>query len=233
MEGLNTTYGTLRYRGTGLRIDTTCSARMGSAVLSGHSAIALSLLLHARHEQSSWDSSAQTEELSSSAPELYAVIKRYATAEAQNGWNSSDAHIDFLNDLIAQREPIGSALAYGWLEALGHHVPEEIILHPEETPKRLVRNGNKPVQWPTEVQLTIFPNPSNGPVFVGYDVPTGTASAMLRVIDLSGRELLSIRVSEGPGLSTIETGGWANGIYIAEVRLDGAAHANTKFTILR
>ena len=57
--------------------------------------------------------------------------------------------------------------------------------------------------------------------------------AVLRVIDLSGRELLSIRVSEGPGLSTIETGGWANGIYIAEVRLDGAAHAKTKFTILR
>lgn len=233
MEGLNTIYGNPTYQGTGLRIYTTCSARMGSSVVSGHSAIAIALVLNARHELAMWDPSAQTEEQSSTAPELYAVVKRFAEAEQQGGWNRPVADITYLEALATQREPFGSALAYGWLEALGQQVPEEIILHPEDTPKRLARQGNQPVQWPTEVQLTIFPNPSNGPVFVGYDVPTGTGTAVLRVIDLSGRELQSMRISEGPGLSTIETEGWANGVYIAEIRLDGAAHANTKFTILR
>ena len=200
---------------------------------SDNSGITIAGVLSAQRDLAALELLAQMEEQSSTAPALYAVVKRFAEAEQQGGWNRPVADITYLEALATQREPFGSALAYGWLEALGQQVPEEIILHPEDTPKRLARQGNQPVQWPTEVQLTIFPNPSNGPVFVGYDVPTGTGTAVLRVIDLSGRELQSMRISEGPGLSTIETEGWANGVYIAEIRLDGAAHANTKFTILR
>lgn len=205
---------------------------MGSAVLSGHSAIALSLLLQAWHEQASWDSSAQTEELSSSTPELYAVVRRYATAEAQNGWNSSDADIDFLNDLIAQRDPIGSALAYGWLEARGEDIPEEIILHPGDTPKRNIAS-RRSVDWPSTVQLEVFPNPSNGQAFVAFETPMDAAHAELRVVDLSGRELYSARTDSGPGLQTLVTDTWSNGVYLVELRVDGAAFATSKLVVQR
>lgn len=199
---------------------------------SDNSATTIAGVLSAQRDLAALELLANAEEQSSTAPELYAVVKRFAAAEQLGGWNSTDADLVYIEDLAAQREPIGSALAYGWLEALGYEIPVEVILHPEEAPKS-ASPRRKFVDWHSTTLLEVFPNPSNGSVFVGYEVPTGIAIAMLRLIDLSGRKLQSMRINEGPGLSTFETEGWANGVYIAEIRLDGAAHATTKLTILR
>jgi len=179
-----------------------------------------------------WDPSAQTEEQNSSAPELYAVVKRYATAEAMNGWNSADADVVYLESLRAQRDPIGSALAYGWLEARGEAIPAEIILHPEDTPKRN-RASRQVVEWPSMALLEVFPNPSNGQAFVTFETPTDEVNSLLRVVDLSGRELYSAPTGSGPGVRTIETDTWSNGVYMVELRVDGATLTTSKLVVQR
>lgn len=189
-------------------------------------------VLSAQRDLTALELLADAEEQSSAAPELYAVVKRFAAAEQLGGWNSSDADILYLESLAAQREPIGSALAYGWLEALGQEIPDEIILHPEDTPKRSAR-PNKMVDWTNGPQLEAFPNPSNGPIFVVFDVPEGVRDAVLRILDLSGRELRYQRISTGPGISTMDTDAWANGVYIAELRWDGAAIAAVRLAVQR
>lgn len=199
---------------------------------SDNSGITIAGVLSAQREHAALELLAQTEEMNSTAPELYAVVKRFATAEQQGGWNSNVADIAYLEGLAAQREPIGSALAYGWLEALGHKVPDEIILHPDEGPKRS-RQHREPIEWPSAAQLEIFPNPSNGPAFVAFETPVVASNASLRVVDLSGRELFETRVGTGPGIHNLVTDDWSNGVYMVELRVDGAAYASTKLIVQR
>jgi len=170
-------------------------------------------------------------ELSSRTPELYGVVKRYAAAQQQGGWDCSAADLTYIENLAGQRETIGSALAYGWREALGVELPEEIILFPEETPKMDMAEAQSTPEWPSSIQLEVFPNPSSGPVFLAYQVSEGTDQGDLRVVDLSGRELLKQVLCVGPGALMLQTDAWAPGVYLAELRIADVMVASAKITV--
>jgi hypothetical protein len=131
----------------------------------------------------------------------------------------------------AQRETIGSALAYGWREALGEELPEEIIIYPGASPKRAVARQHAAVAWPNDLQLEAFPNPSVGPVYITYEVPEGIGAAELRIMDVTGRELWIERLPDGPGIRMVQTDQWSAGLYVAELRVDGKGFASTKLTV--
>lgn len=190
-------------------------------------------VLSAKRELAALQLLAQAEELSSSTPEVYAVVKRYAAAEQEGGWDGSAADLAYIDNLAAQRETIGSALAYGWREALGEELPEEIIFFPEETPKLALTEGGNTVEWPSSSQLEAFPNPSTGPVFLTYQVPEETDQGELRVVDLSGRDLFTKMLGNGPGALVLQTDAWEPGIYLAELRVDGAPVEQTRFVVVR
>jgi hypothetical protein len=86
-------------------------------------------------------------------------------------------------------------------------------------------------EWPSEAALEIFPNPSNGPVFVTYTVPDGITDAQLRVVDLSGRELGSRRLGSGPGVWELQTTRWSSGAYLVELRLDNVVTTTAKVVL--
>lgn len=188
-------------------------------------------VLSAKRELAALQLLAQAEENNSATPEVYSVVKRYAAAEQQGGWNGSSADHTYIGSLAGQREKIGSALAYSWREAMGEELPEEIIIYPGETPKLHFTMHQPTVEWPTDVQLEAFPNPTDGLVFITYELPENAGITELRIVDLSGRELLNERLLEGPGVRTVQTDQWSSGLYIAELRINGAGLATTKLTV--
>jgi len=122
-------------------------------------------------------------------------------------------------------------LAYGWREALGIELPEEIILFPEETRKHARGEDRSVPEWPSSIQLEVSPNPSSGPVFVAYQVPEGMDQGQLRVVDLRGRAMYTERLGNGPGALVLQTDAWAPGVYLAELRVADAMVAAAKITV--
>ena len=129
---------------------------------------------------------------------------------------------------------IGSAHANAWLHALGNDLPEEIIILPEDGPKSAgLPRDQSAINWETGIQLEAFPNPSNGPLYIVYEVPEGSAQAELRLLDLHGRTMRSNRLGDGPGLLQWDTKGMAPGLYLAELRMDGLGLQQVKVVVQR
>ncbi len=173
--------------------------------------------------------------VASEVPELYDVLKHFATAQQNSSWDDATAvDVSWLAQVAAQRDVAGSAQANAWLHALGHELPEEIIILPEEGPKNMGTPRNKPaIDWETGIALEVFPNPSTGPTHVMYEVPEGIEKAELRVVDLHGREQQRVRLGEGPGLLTMTMAGLAPGVYLLELRGAGQTLAWTKMILQR
>lgn len=202
---------------------------------SWNSPLAFSGVLAAKGEYGQLETLALQESLSNEAPDLYALLKHYAEAQQQGGWHDAEvADVAWLEQLAAQRDVIGSAHANAWLLGLGYDLPEEIIILPEDGPKSagLPRN-HAAIEWETGLLLEAFPNPSNGMLFVVYELPEGSAQAELRLLDLHGRTIRSNRLGVGPGLLQWNTQGLAPGIYVAELRLDGQPGQQVKVVVQR
>ncbi len=111
---------------------------------------------------------------------------------------------------------------------------KQIIILPEEGPKSMGNPRQKPaVEWETGISMEVFPNPSNGPVYVVYEVPEGTQHAELRLLDLHGRTLQSMRIGDGPGVQEWSTNELAPGLYVTELLLEGLASKQAKVVVQR
>ncbi len=159
----------------------------------------------------------------------------YAEVQQTGGWQDAEVtDVAWLEQLAAQRDVIGSAHANAWLLGLGYDLPEEIIILPEDGPKSAGQpRDHAAIDWDTGMLLEAFPNPSNGPLFVVYEVAEGSAQAELRLLDLHGRTMMSNRLGDGPGLLQWSTQGLAPGIYMAELRVDGMAGQQVKVVVQR
>jgi hypothetical protein len=200
---------------------------------SWNSALTESGVLAAKGQYAALAALAQNQALGGNSPEHYALLKRYAEAEQSAGWDDTTTiDLGWLAQLAAQRDVQGSAQANAWLHALGQELPEEIIILPTEGAKRVdQRAGANTIAWETGLSLEVFPIPSNGPVFAMAEVPEDIGQAELRVVDVHGRVVHAKGLSGGPNMITLKTEGFAPGVYVAEVRLDGHRVAQAKMII--
>lgn len=202
---------------------------------SWNSPLAFSGVLAAKGEYGQLETLALQESQTNEVPELYALLKHYAEAQQQGGWHDAEVtDVAWLEQLAAQRDVIGSAHANAWLLGLGYDLPEEIIILPEDGPKSAGQpRDHAAIDWDTGMLLEAFPNPSNGPLFVVYEVPESSPQAELRLLDLHGRTMRSTRLGDGPGMLQWSTQGLAPGIYMAELRVDGMASKQVKVVVQR
>ncbi|MBZ0206997.1 MAG: T9SS type A sorting domain-containing protein [Flavobacteriales bacterium] len=177
---------------------------------------------------------AEAEKLTSSTPEVFEVLKRYADHQLNAPNDSLDAGtVQWLTDLAEERWTIGSAQASAWLQgATGADALDEVIILPEDgeqrsTSQRRVRNRTSE----TPLLLQAYPNPSDGPVYVVCNVPDGVEQARLCVADLNGRLVKEIVLNNGAGIAEIRPGFAAAGIYLAELRLDGIRAGQVKLAL--
>lgn len=113
---------------------------------------------------------AQSTELTAPTPEVYGVLKRYASRLDDAEWTVlTAADENWLVGTAAQRNVIGSAHAQAWLLALGHpSLPEIILLPPMD---RSPRSAESEVEiWTVthHVGLTAYPNPTNVGTILTY-----------------------------------------------------------------
>lgn len=204
------------------------------AIPAWNSSLAESGVLAAKGDYSALEQLAANEMLSSECPEMYELIKRSAEAEQENGWaECNEGTIAWLQQLGAQRDVIGSAHANAWLHALGTELPPEIIILPNEGPKSRKVQTDRTLAWPTDLTIDVFPNPSNGPVMVAYEVPEGAVNVELRLMDIHGKTLKQLRLGDGQGLAQLNTEPLAAGVYMTVLSLDGIRMAHQKVVVER
>ncbi|MDQ3099900.1 MAG: T9SS type A sorting domain-containing protein [Bacteroidota bacterium] len=203
------------------------------ALPSDMGALTRSGVLAAQGEYLALESLADAESAINGSPELYALLKHYAIVQQISNWHDESAiNMGWLEQLGTQRDVIGSAHANAWLHALGQELPEEIIILPEDGPKNLLSEQDKPnIKWETGLTLEVFPNPSNGPVHVVYEVPEGITNAELRMLDVHGREQHNARLGQGVGLVAILTSSLPAGVYFVELMLNGKGVAQSKLIL--
>lgn len=190
---------------------------------SDNSGLEQSAVLTATKQYSTLETLAEQSALTSSAPERYEVIKQFALRQQDLGWDEVDSELlSWLEQLGMQREVEGSASANAWLHALGSELPDEVIILPEDGAKRSTpRNAPTAVQWETSLLLEVFPNPSNGPVFMAYALPEGSTEGVIHITDLSGRALARQVAYQSSGILQLHTAGWSAGVYLLTLTVDG------------
>lgn len=176
---------------------------------------------------------ALAEESASDAPERYTLLKHLAQLELAGNWAEPDEALrNWLSNLGQQREMLGSAWANAWLHALGADLPEEVIVLPETGPKSAGRGRHvQPVQWPAEEMLEVFPNPARNEAYVVFESSAEANSGELRLLDLHGRSISSQRIQSGQGITLVDLTGLGSGVYLLDLRIDGAPAAQTKLVV--
>ena len=79
--------------------------------------------------------------------------------------------------------------------------------------------------------LRAYPNPSNGPVFVVYEVPEGVEQALLEVVSADGKLIFSQSIAPQNGIA--ELGKLPIGLNVATLRCDGIRVGVAKLSIVR
>jgi hypothetical protein len=167
----------------------------------------------------------------SGTPEVFELLKFYASAEQAGGWDKPDSGtVQWLNDLAAERWTIGSAQASAWLQALGSEPLDEVIVLPKEERSATVRRQRHAIS-DKPMLLQAYPNPSTGPVYVVCNVPQSVAKASLRIMDLNGRLVHEEALAAGTGIAELRPGLAAPGIYLAELQLDGIRAGQVKLAL--
>jgi hypothetical protein len=190
---------------------------------SDNSGLEQSAVLTATKQYSTLETLAEQSALTSSSPELYQVIKRFAQRQQDLGWDEVNGDlVSWLSQLGTQREVEGSAPANAWLHALGSELPDEVIILPEDGAKRMgTPRSSAAVDWANEFLLEAFPNPSNGPVFLAYTLPEGSVSGTILIAELSGREVARQNAYQESGILQVPTSGWSAGLYLVTLHADG------------
>ncbi len=202
---------------------------------AAHALLANAGVLGAKGHYSALEALAAAAESGDLDGSLYSVLKYWAQAEQNNGWAEPDANtMDYLQDLGQQRETLGSAHANAWRHALGQELPDEVIILPEDGPKR-AKAPRKPVSatQPLENMLQAYPNPAATNQWLVYQLPEGVDNASLMVRDLLGREMTNRRLGGAAGISEIDVSAWPNGLYSATLILDGMNAGSLKLIVQR
>ena len=175
-----------------------------------------------------------------------ALVNTHRSAEPGNGyWKVQDILVDHrerdlsLADLtsgeqtllesIAASDKEGAPEARVWLDLLGQPFVPEYVL-PNTNKSRHVK-ADMETYLENSPYLRAYPNPSNGPVFVVYEVPEGAEQALLEVLGADGRLILSQSIAPQNGIA--ELGKLPLGLNVATLRCDGWRVDVAKLSVVR
>ena len=131
---------------------------------------------------------------------------------------------------IASRDEAGTAISIAILTAIGQTYHEPLIL-PNRTKRLLPQQTQDNTISPA--QLTAYPNPSNGPVYVVYSVPDGVEKVELTVFDAQGRLISSSLVPPNGGIFEINERSLSTGLHIVNLTCDGISVGSAKVSVVR
>lgn len=151
----------------------------------------------------------------------------------EDGLSPLDLDANKIPDLhaISNADGIGAAQAQAWLELLGTSTTETVIL-PDKN-KRRKEERKAASTSAVEAVLGVYPNPSNGPVFVVYEVPYGVEIAELLVHDAQGRLIRSAKGQSSGGVLDIPENSMVSGVHVVSLYWDGILVDSAKLEVIR
>ena len=81
--------------------------------------------------------------------------------------------------------------------------------------------------------MSAYPNPSNGPVYLVYQVPEGVEQAEVVVSDAQGRLVKRERIAPKDGILEILPKELAAGVHFAALYFDGIQVGTAKLNLMR
>lgn len=137
----------------------------------------------------------------------------------------------FLQEIVVVDGP-GAAEAAAWLALLGHEFTEMLIL-----PTRTKRNSNPVKEEGGMVNghpvLAAYPNPSNGPVYITYQVPEGVQQTEVRMHDAHGVLVFAQRIAARNGIVEVPPNNLAAGLHVVSLYYDGIHVGTAKVNMMR
>lgn len=135
-----------------------------------------------------------------------------------------------LLESIATSNRPGSGNAHAWLILLGAEYTEEILLPDPNRSHQPEPERSTPTRMDL---LAAYPNPSNGPVYLMYQVPEGVEQVEVRLTDALGRLVLLKKVMPKNGIIEVMPRDMASGVHVGELFFDGIRVATTKLQVVR
>jgi hypothetical protein len=131
---------------------------------------------------------------------------------------------------VAAAGGAGSAQARAWLALLGEPEPEVVIL-PTNSKSRKPKQERQAAA--SRNLLGAYPNPSNGPVYLVYQVPEGVGQAEVVIGDAQGRIVKRERIAPKDGILEILPKELAAGMHLASLYFDGIQVGTAKINLMR
>ena len=128
---------------------------------------------------------------------------------------------------IAAEEKEGTEEALAWLDLMGVPFRPEIVLPNTSKSRKHVNES----ALDTSPFLRAFPNPSNGPVYLVYEVPDGAEQADVQVVDASGKLVFTRNLAPQSGI--LEPPQFSTGLHIATLRCDGIRIGAVKLSMVK
>jgi hypothetical protein len=108
--------------------------------------------------------------------------------------------------------------------------PRFPFLHSSRMLKLPFKSQNNPLK--TKNQVKVFPNPAKDILNIKYSVQNAD-NVYIRVVDLLGREIVTLKDTGGENTEQIKTNTWDVGTYIYEVRANAERIGSGVFMISR
>lgn len=163
-------------------------------------------------------------------PEYWDVQDLYLTLrENAQGPQDVDVTGQQMLEAIATSGLYGAGHAQVWLSILGQSFPDHVVL-PQHN--RAPQASSDEFDTPP-LLMQVQPNPSKGPVAVSLQLPEGADGGAIRVLDPLGRQVYQTTFTGSVQIVEIDTREMANGVYLAEVQVDGIQLGVTKFELAR
>jgi hypothetical protein len=157
------------------------------------------------------------------------LVGMRAQNEALSLLSAGDRNV--LEAIAADAKDPGQADAQAWLTFLGDDFPEDVEF-PTAEPKSRRLSGSDAFAQKYE-PLRAYPNPTNGPVYLVYQVPEGVEQVYMRMMDGLGRLVFQKQVAPQNGIAEVLPDQLANGLHVAALFYDGVRVGTVRLIVCK
>jgi hypothetical protein len=156
-----------------------------------------------------------------------------AIDEGRNEYTLSENEWNTLTELAAHNSAAAES-AKGLLSLVQGKVFDlyiERLNEPETLEKRSTTVVQETFNDTKSAKLKIYPNPSNSLVNVNYVLTQFKRNVLIRVIDITGKEIYQQQSNALQSTTNIATENWSNGMYFVQILGDGEVMGTQKLLI--
>jgi len=88
-------------------------------------------------------------------------------------------------------------------------------------------------EWTKDIPLTVYPNPAENYITIGFQLPRGITSGCIVFYDIMGKEARRVSVDENSNFKLISIEDLAAGTYYYQLQTSGTSSAGKKLVVIK